>query len=168
MTYTPTNWVDGATPLNRANMMKIENELALLDGGGGAPGAEIGYAEAQAQILVTVNNAAGAGAILSIGPLTYAAVPILIEFQTPIVQATLGEAVICNLWDGSTDLGRIVQLLAPAGTSNQVPAYGSRRLTPSAGSHTYQIRLWGTNGNSTSWLGQSAPTLPFSMRITLV
>lgn len=32
MTYTPTNWVDGSTPLNRANMMRIENELALLDG----------------------------------------------------------------------------------------------------------------------------------------
>jgi hypothetical protein len=31
MTYTPTNWVDGSTPLNRANMMKIENELAALD-----------------------------------------------------------------------------------------------------------------------------------------
>lgn len=36
MTYTPTNWVDGSTPLNRANMMKIENELALLDGPSGA------------------------------------------------------------------------------------------------------------------------------------
>ena len=36
MTYTPTNWVDGSTPLNRANMMKIENELALLDGPSGS------------------------------------------------------------------------------------------------------------------------------------
>jgi hypothetical protein len=31
MVYTPTNWVDGSTPLNRTNMMNIENELALLD-----------------------------------------------------------------------------------------------------------------------------------------
>lgn len=31
MTYTPTNWIDGSTPLNRTNMMKIENELAALD-----------------------------------------------------------------------------------------------------------------------------------------
>lgn len=31
MTYTPTNWVDGSTPLNRTNMMRIENELAALD-----------------------------------------------------------------------------------------------------------------------------------------
>jgi hypothetical protein len=29
--YTPTNWVDGATPLNRTNMKNIEDELALLD-----------------------------------------------------------------------------------------------------------------------------------------
>jgi hypothetical protein len=36
VTYTPTNWVDGSTPLNRANMMKIENELALLDGPAGS------------------------------------------------------------------------------------------------------------------------------------
>ncbi|HSV08586.1 MAG TPA: hypothetical protein VLI07_18865 [Candidatus Binatus sp.] len=32
MPYAPTNWVDGATPVNRATMKNIEDELVLLDG----------------------------------------------------------------------------------------------------------------------------------------
>ena len=38
MSYTPTNWIDGETPVNAANMNKLEDAVASISRSGGGGG----------------------------------------------------------------------------------------------------------------------------------
>jgi hypothetical protein len=53
-----------------------------------------------------------------------------------------GNILVMNLWDGSTDLGRIGHATVDRGTDWRVPFMARRYLTPSAGSHTFHWKAW--------------------------
>jgi uncharacterized membrane protein len=86
---------------------------------------------------------------------------VKIEFQMLKAETTVN--LICNLYDGSTDLGRITNTGVSGG-----PVYGVRYLTPSAATHTYSIRVWKSSGTSTAYAGAGGvgTALPAFMRIT--
>lgn len=103
----------------------------------------VAYVEFNADVPSTAAEATPTD-VVSSGAVTYPAYPILIEFFAPGITIPTGGAL--NLWDGSTDLGR---LTFSGAIGTDIPAYAVRRLTPTAASHTYKVRLWSSSGTNT-------------------
>jgi hypothetical protein len=82
--------------------------------------------------------------VVSSGARTYDASPIVIEFFSPYVLFATGATnarIQLLLYDGASNLGIVGQLHgAEAGFNVAAPMLVRRRLTPTAGSHTYRIR----------------------------
>lgn len=104
---------------------------------------ELGYSQVTADNTVT----AGANSIL-IGPLAIVCdgSPILVEAFWPRIDSpTNGEAYVVLELDGVSQ-NRIISSNSPASLSFAAEHHGAIRLTPSAGSHTVQLRAYaGTN-----------------------
>jgi hypothetical protein len=101
---------------------------------------EIAYVEFTADVSTAAATEAAPLDVVSSGAITYVANPIMIEFWTPGV--TINGTGGINLWDASTDLGRWDHAISAAGHALHL----LRRLTPTAASHTYKVRLWTTGG----------------------
>jgi hypothetical protein len=134
---TPATFATNETPLTstklnthlRDNMRELWHEVA--------------YVEFTAPVTLTnaTHTELAPADIVSSGAITYVANPILVEFYAPNYVPGGNGAI--NLWDGTTDLGRLIDNVAasPAGI------YLPRRLTPTAASHTYKIVGWANGGN---------------------
>jgi hypothetical protein len=172
MPYTPTTWVEGVTTLGPTNMNKIEAELAFLDGGGGDHGAELAYTEFNADVSIIVTSAATAATVVTAAAVTFdGSTAVWVEFQATRVEAptTAGVPIILDLWDGSTDLGIIGSVVGAA--SSAAPFNRSRRITPSAASHTFSVRGWvpsGTGAVVRAGAGGAGTNLPGHIRIVRV
>jgi hypothetical protein len=124
---------------------------------------EVAYVEFTTTASTTTHTEAAPLDVVSSGALTYVANPIIVEFFGPLY--SIGNNVgALNLWDGSTDLGRLNGL-------NQNFSYAvhlRRRLTPTAASHTYKVVLWTTGAAATSVLagaGGAGVAMPGYIRI---
>ena len=87
---------------------------------------------------------------MSLGALSYTAVPILLEFFSPSAragQAAAGNFLVLVLCDGSTVLGQLGVLYTAAAQPSNHPVFAVRRLTPSAGSHTYNVKAYVNAGS---------------------
>ncbi len=134
----------------------------------GSVGSELDYVETSTSLTVTATTDATAQAFVTGNSVAYdGSTVVLIEIYVPFGSATV--TLICNLYDGSTDLGRIGQLNAGTGGFN-APMPMARRLTPSNASHTYSARFWKTSGTSSAncGAGGTGTTLPGFIRITRV
>lgn len=110
---------------------------------------ELAYTELTTPVTVSATVEATPDDVVSAAALNFdGATRILVEWFCGRVDvgATAGSFVVCNLWDGATDLGRItVSALA-----NEIaPVKGERYFTPTAGSHTFKIRAFRVNSNGT-------------------
>lgn len=92
------------------------------------------------------------------------ATPIIIEFHCPQLVTGNGNAsrIDLFLFDGSTSLGYVGSHVTPTSASLVVPGRARRRLTPSAGTHTYSIRgvstvVAGTIQAGAGGAGQNTP-----------
>jgi hypothetical protein len=146
----------GTTPT--ALLWGITDQTA--SGGGGI--TEHDYVEVTSNLTVTPTSDATAAAFITGNAVAYdGSTRVKIEFQMLKAETTVN--LICNLYDGSTDLGRITNTGVSGG-----PVYGVRYLTPSAATHTYSIRVWKSSGTSTAYAGAGGvgTALPAFMRIT--
>jgi len=132
--------------------------------------AEVAYVEKTTTVGVSAGSEGASDLILSDVARTYAAVPHVIDFYSPLV-ATADAAnawlTLC-LFDGGTALGFLGRLKnTNVASSTQAPVFARRRLTPSGGSHTYLIRAFvlGGPGSVGAGLGGSGTFLPMSLRI---
>ena len=130
---------------------------------------EVAYAEFTADVSVTATTVGTANQIVSAGPVTYEAVPHLIEIY---ICTTVSAAMGCRfiLRDSTTVLGT----LAIASSSTSEAGLGlSRRITPTAAAHTYNVAAWlasagtwtmkaGTGGTA----GDTTTYLPGYIRVT--
>jgi hypothetical protein len=100
---------------------------------------EVAYVEFTADVTaINATHVEGSPIdVVSSGAITYVANPIIVEFYA---YSTDGNANL-NLWDAATDLGRLGQ------GELQSPVYATRRLTPTAASHTYKVVAWATGAN---------------------
>lgn len=116
--------------------------------------AELGYVEFTSNVSVTVTTVGSATQIVGLSAVTYENAPVLIEFFC--VRANAG-ANSCNLIlrDSTTVLGTVTQL--PASSSN-APIYACRRLTPTAGSHTYNVAAWNSGAATATFLAGTGGT----------
>jgi hypothetical protein len=129
-----TSEVVTATKLNthiRDNMKELWHEVA--------------YVEFTANVASTTATEVAPLDVVSSGAITYVANPIIIEFGCNGYNAN-GSSGALNLWDDLTDLGRLHHIHTGTG----YPYFRSRRLTPTAASHTYKVRLWTTGGVSST------------------
>ena len=121
---------------------------------------EVAYAEFTANVNITATTAGTSQLVVAAAAFTYAAVPYEVEFYCPmvIVQPTASAQIFIGLYDGSaaTPIGRIAQLRTPAAATNGWPVQTTHRLTPTAASHTYQIRAYVTAATSTCSAGTGA------------
>lgn len=136
------------------------------------PGYEFDYVENTAgSTAVTATTDATAVAYITGNSVSYdGSTSVKIEVWIFNANVTTAQAVLLNLYDGSTDLGRIGNLSCPAVTANSVAntIYGVRFLTPTNTTHTYSIRAWKTGGtaNLVGNTGGTATAFPAWYRIT--
>jgi hypothetical protein len=116
--------------------------------------AETGYAEFTANASITTTTVGTATQVVTLGALTYEAVPYMIEFFCGRVNAG---ANACNiiLRDGTTVLGTLAQL---ASSTNNGAVYLTRRLTPTAGSHSYNVAAWNGGAATATFLAGTGGT----------
>ena len=122
--WNGTGWAD-VTP--------VEAEL---------PGAEIAYGEKTSNQTITATTTD----VISLGAVTYVNEPIYLEFSAAAVSvpgAVGVNGVTFSVWDDTTELFDIGHIAAgaDAATDITVPIRLARKITPSAASHTYKVRV---------------------------
>jgi hypothetical protein len=100
---------------------------------------------------------------VSAGAITYEAQPILIEFFAARCNSNAATMAV-QLFDASTNLGDLAVFTGAI----EAPGRAARRLTPTAGSHTYRIQALMSAGTGTIWAGAGGPggAMPAFIRIT--
>lgn len=180
----PTRFVGGTTsgaPV--AGTFEVGDFVVTQDGGieictvagspgtwvavtGGGGGGELAYAETTSDLGVTQTVEASAQTLVSAGAVTFdgaTAVVISVYAARVATGGTSGAAIVVNLWQDSTDLGRLAYVATVANASAIVPMFASRRLTPAAGSKTYSARAWRVTANGI--IAAASPYLPAYIRI---
>jgi hypothetical protein len=127
------------------------------------PGYEFDYVQITSPVTVTATtdgNNQGT-AVIDGNAVTYdGSTRIKIEFSAPYMAATGGGAnnYLLNVYDGTTDLGRIynLELSWGSGTQEASPIYGALFLTPTNAAHTYHIRGWKSVGGGSPTMSVGA------------
>lgn len=104
---------------------------------------EVAYAQFISPVSITATTDATSQQVVTTGAITYENVPHEIEFFAPGVSPDTGAAtrdVRIGLFDGTTSLGRIANVETPAASSMQQAVQVAIRYTPSAGTHTFNIK----------------------------
>jgi hypothetical protein len=129
---------------------------------------EVNYTPLTSNVSVTSTTEGGV-AVVSSGAITYENVPHLIEFYAPVLVAPASGNLIISLYDSTTQVGRIGLVSA---TATNVPgSVMPARITPTAASHTFQIKahlsIAGT-GTIQAGTGGAATNMPGWIRIRRV
>lgn len=154
--------------------------LAFASGGGGGGSGgvtQFDYVEITANVTVTAtaDGNGGGTAVIDGNAVSYDGLTrISVVFYAPRITmnpATAAHSVYANLYDGTTDLGRLCRVQGDVvGVVEGVSVYGERFLTPAAGSHTYHIRTWKDAAGDTAAIeagaGGASTPMPAYMRIT--
>ncbi len=107
-------------------------------------GEELAYNQLTTNLSVT-QSAGGQIEVVGGTTRTYDGSPIMVEFYCGAVQTNANVQLIIDLWDGPTDLGYIGASQSSGGGLG-VPFYASRRLVPTAGTHTFRAGGWSSTG----------------------
>lgn len=134
---------------------------------------EVDYEEFTSDVSVTATSEGTANSVVSASTLTYEAVPHLIEFFATGARPDNGAAgriLHITLFDSTTVIGALAGVTTPAASNMNVPVYLARRLTPTAASHTYNIKAWASAGTGLIQAGSggAGTKLPGFIRITRV
>ncbi len=131
----------------------------------GSVGSLLDYVTQATSLTVTATTDATAQAFVTGNSVSYdGSTAICVEGFAENASATVTN--ICNVYDGSTDLGRVWQM---NGGFN-IAVFFRFYLTPSAGSHTFSLRFWKTSGTAAvnAGAGGAGVTSPGYIRITRV
>jgi hypothetical protein len=135
-------------------------------------GGDLDYVEYTADVSVTQTTESAATVLVTGNAVVFDGATIVniifysLGCKTP---AVLGDQLVVNLWQDGADIGRIAQVQTAAVAATGAPVYGIRRMTPSAGSHTYSMRGWiSAAGTATvqAGAGGAGVSLPGFIRIT--
>jgi hypothetical protein len=135
---------------------------------------EVAYSEITSDVTVTATSEATATAVVALGAITYEAVPHMIEFSAPDARPNTGAAgqnITFALFDSTTAVvGVWGRIATPAASGNLLPVRLGYRFTPTAASHTYNVKCWVsvTSGLVQAGAGGSATHGPAWLRITRI
>jgi hypothetical protein len=160
--------------VSAAGTVQYWNGTAWADiagtGGGGTPaGTELFYGQITANITVTATNPATPMEIIPGSAITYDGSPVWVEFFAPLVQSVASGDLQIALWDSTTNSGRMGTLGIGGGAQGMMaaPCYLKRRITPTAGSHTFRVCAAGPGSpRIEAGLGTGTAQPPAFLRIT--
>lgn len=121
------------------------------------------YTEVTGPVTTTATAEGSAEALVTLGVQTYAAVPTWIEFFCPGISMGVAGVGISTLNDGASELCRFTDVRIVNGGTQ---VYGRIKITPTAASHTYNIKGFGTNAitwNGGTGAGGAATYAPMYM-----
>lgn len=131
----------------------VEAALQELGAGGGGVGgnAELDYVQITSPVTITGANEAGATTVVTGNPVTYdGSTEIILEFYCPYLAfGTSTTSILAWLYDGSTSIGAMGAMSGTAATEG-IPFYARAKITPSAGSHTYGVRMSRDSGSAST------------------
>jgi hypothetical protein len=157
---------DGSPVVSTDNLVLARGtanyRLAAADLAKFMPGYQLDYVvHAPSDLTVTATNAAAAQTLIDGNPVTFDG-STTIQLSWYAIVASNNGTLIVRLWDGATDLGSIAMAYTSVGTTTlQV----SQFLTPTAGSHTFHIRVYKDATGATTSVSGSAG-FPSWYRIT--
>lgn len=106
----------------------------------------VGYQEQATDVSVTATTVGTANQIVSLGAITYSAVPHYIEFYCPRIDQAAATSFLI-LRDGTTVLGTLARMAA---SQNEPGLYvRTPHFTPTAASHTYNVAGYNASGTWT-------------------
>lgn len=131
---------------------------------------QLAYTEITASKTVTATGEAAADAVVAAPATTFDGAPVIIEFFTPaaVVAAGAGSLLSFFLYQDGVSIGRIGAVQNNAAAALIGPMHVSRRMTPTAGSHSYTWAATQSGGNGTVAAGPGGvgQYLPAYLRIT--
>jgi hypothetical protein len=138
--------------------MSSISDTSIVVASGGL--VELGYSQFTSNVAITSTTAGSGDTVIS--PLTVVCdgSPIVVEFFAPQVRpgTNSNEEMSISLYeDGSEETRQWGRFYNGAGGFDNKPAHLARRLTPSAGSHTYSVKAY-VNAGSGSVGGGSGGT----------
>jgi len=123
---------------------------------------EVHYSEIASDVTISATTAATANTVIDSGSITYENVPYIVHFYSHRVGIGASGQIVVNLWDGSTDLGRIALYQG----ASDIPCSLPIRVVPSAASHQYIVKAWRVTANGIIYGASSG--LPLYIRIARV
>lgn len=173
-------WQNSGAGLNLNQGVMVNFSVTKIDGAvvsyvgvpGSLVGQELAYNEYTSTVTANAVAEASALTVVTASAVTFDGVtPVNIEFFSPSI--VWGGTVTggIDLYDGSTNIGRLFDASIVTGTASGATGGGvfRRRLTPTAGSHTYSARIWNTvasNFLAGGGVGGANTMLPGHIRIT--
>lgn len=135
--------IDGAKTLEDGSQKHSDIHSWIGDALNKIEVAVSGIASAEGTSDVRVTSTTGQE-ILSLGAITYAAVPVLVEFSCCYINYQPDGSGGCGVFFELRDGGTLVCTMGVFGSHNSnasrfAPIYVSHAFTPSAGAHTYQL-----------------------------
>lgn len=140
--------------------------------GGSGPGTEIGYDQITGNVTVSSTTEASGTSVIAGSSHTFDGSPVIATFYCAGVDVagSSGAEVVVNLFESSTQIGRL-GLFQSAGAGGLITgATLTYRFTPSAGAHTYSVTAYefGGAGVILAGSGGAGGYLPTYLRFTKV
>lgn len=160
----------GYVPVGRTLFYSPESGFQILNQASG----ELAYTEKNTSTSITATTSAGADLVVSAPAIVFdGATVVLIEFFAPYAtpdSGAAGRSIILNIHEDGSHIGYWANYQTPAAAVMNIGVHLARRLTPSAGSHTYSARAYvsagtGTIGGGSGGSGQYMPTYIRILRI---
>jgi hypothetical protein len=112
---------------------------------------ELGYKQITSNVTISSSTAGSGTAVIS--PLTVVCdgSPVLVEFFSPAVRPTVGAGnnLIISLYQDGSEQTRLWSFIRQSDVNpNNVPVHLTYRVTPSAGSHTFDVRAYNSTGST--------------------
>ena len=111
------------------------------------------YAEAHPanfQVPVGIDGNNGSSKLWIQGnPITYDGnTRVCIDVYAPAIEPDFGQSIVLNIYEGTADLGRIIDASTgqSVGSRDANSGSGTFCFYPSPGTHTYSVRAWSTGG----------------------
>lgn len=147
-----------------------------IAGGTTTIGFEIGYDQITAPVNVASTNEAAPTTIIAGSSYTFDGAAVLATFFAPYIQdPSIGAnpQVVLSLWEGATQVGRLVNLSFGNTTAQEaIAVVGMYRFTPSAAAHTYSIKAHASSATGPPQVGAGGggvgAFLPAFLRFTKV
>jgi hypothetical protein len=138
-------------------------KIDAVDLAGGLTVSELDYATRTSSLSITATSAATAQSVVAGAGFTASGTTeVWIEFGFPslsIAANAAGNSVVFHLWlDGADTTMQFMQLASGGNISPIVAGYNKVKLTPAAGTRTYEIKAYRGTANCT--LNLNATTYP--------
>lgn len=177
--YGPVTIVaQGSIGITKTNDTTVAiNAVAGTSGAGSSDlaGYEYDYVEKTTNTSITATTEGGADTIVTATAVVFdGTTKIVVDFYCAYAAPDTGAAgrtLILVLYDGASSIGKLAPMATlVSGNQSYITGVHSRRLTPSAASHTYSVRAYVSAGTGTvgAGAGGSGTYMPAFIRITKV